>query len=54
MARLLEAIVAGVPLGEALATSIAETDEGTQASVTQWFREWVAGDVFTAVELPDP
>ena len=54
MARLLETIVSGVPLGEALAASMAETDEGAQASVTQWFREWVAGDVFTAVELPGP
>jgi hypothetical protein len=54
MARLLEAIVSGIALGEALATSMVEADEGAQASVTQWFREWVAADVFTAVELPDP
>jgi hypothetical protein len=54
MARLLDAIVSGIPLGEALTDSIADADEGTQASVTHWFREWVAGGVFTAVELPAP
>ena len=54
MARLLETMVAGAPLGEALATSISEEDEGTQAHVTHWFRDWVSGGVFTAVELPEP
>jgi hypothetical protein len=56
MARLLEAIVAGAPLGEALDTSISDEDEdeGTQAHVTHWFRDWVGGGVFTAVELPEP
>ena len=53
MARLLDAIAAGAPLGEALAASIADEDEGTQAHVTHSFRDWVSGDVFTAVELPD-
>jgi hypothetical protein len=54
MARLLEAIAAGAPLGEALAASMADEDEGTQARVTHWFRDWVGGGVFTAVELLDP
>ena len=53
MARLLDAIAAGAPLGAALAASIADEDEGTQAHVTHSFRDWVSGDVFTAVELPD-
>jgi hypothetical protein len=53
MARLLEAIVGGAPLGEALAASIADEDEGTQAHVTHSFQDWVGGGVFTAVELPD-
>jgi hypothetical protein len=52
MARLLETIVSGAPLGEALATSMADEDEGTQAQVTRWFRDWVGGGVFTSVELP--
>ncbi len=54
MTRLLETIVAGAPLGEALASSISDEDEGTQAHVTHWFRDWVSGGVFTAVELPEP
>jgi hypothetical protein len=54
MARLLEAIVGGAPLGEALVTSLSGDDEGTQASVTQWFQEWVANGVFTAVEPSGP
>jgi hypothetical protein len=54
MARLLESIAGGAPLGEALATSISDEDEGTQTDVTRWFRDWVGGGVFTAVELPAP
>jgi hypothetical protein len=54
MARLLQSIVSGAPLGEALATSISDEDEGTQTDVTHWFRDWVGGGVFTAVELPAP
>ena len=54
MARLLEAIVAGAPLGEALETSISSEDEGTQAHVMHWFQDWVGSGVFTAVELPEP
>jgi anti-sigma factor RsiW len=70
MAGLLEAIVSGVGLGAALTASIARTGEGvdaeaspvvdaeaspvTEANVTQWFREWVSGGVFTALELPEP
>jgi hypothetical protein len=54
MARLLEAIGAGSPLGEALASSVGGEDPGAQASVTRWFQEWVSQGVFTAVELPAP
>jgi hypothetical protein len=54
MARLLEAIGAGSPLGEALASSVGGEDPGAQASVTRWFQEWVSSGVFTAVELPAP
>jgi hypothetical protein len=62
MAGLLEAIISGVGLGAALTASIAGTDDGvdaeaspvTEANVTQWFREWVSGGVFTALELPEP
>ncbi len=50
MAQLLGAITGGAPLGEALAASLSGEDEGTQARVTQWFQEWVASGVFTAVE----
>jgi hypothetical protein len=54
MARLLEAIARGAPLGEALATSLSGEDEATQARVTQWFQEWVGSGVFAALELSDP
>jgi hypothetical protein len=54
MARLLEAIAGGVPLGEALVATVSGEDEGVQASVTRWFQDWVASGVFTAVDLPDP
>lgn len=52
MARLLEAIAIGTPLGEALARAITDEDEGTQANVTHWFRDWVSSEVFTALVLP--
>jgi len=52
MARLLEAITRGAPLGEALAAAISDEDEGAQANVTHWFRDWVGGGVFTSVQLP--
>ncbi len=51
---LLAALVAGAPLGEALATAITDEDEGTEANVTRWFRDWVSEGVFTAVDLPEP
>jgi hypothetical protein len=54
MARLLEAIAAGSPLGEALANSVESDDVAAQASVTRWFQEWVSNGVFTALELPAP
>jgi hypothetical protein len=54
MRRLLAALVAGAPLGEALATAITDEDEGTEANVTRWFRDWVSEGVFTAVDLPEP
>jgi hypothetical protein len=54
MARLLEAIQGGSPLGAALASSIESEDTAVQASITRWFQEWVSGGVFTAVELPAP
>jgi hypothetical protein len=54
MARLLETIVAGAPLGEALETSISDEDEETQAQVMSWFQDWVGAGVFTAVDLLGP
>lgn len=56
MTRVLEALLAGQPLGEALETiAVDETDEEALAeagrSVMVWFREWVSGGLFSAIEL---
>jgi hypothetical protein len=44
MASVLEALLGGAPLGEALGASGAEP-----ADVTTWFHDWVAGAVFSDV-----
>jgi hypothetical protein len=59
MARVLDALLAARPLGEALARiGLAEPDAQAQAeaerSVMIWFREWVAGGLFTRVECGPP
>lgn len=56
MATLLEALFAGVPLGEALgAIEVPEGDAEAAAameqSVMRWFGEWVAGGLFAGVEF---
>ncbi len=53
MARLLQTIVDGAPLGAALESSIPDEDEESQAQVMRWFQDWVRADVFTAVDLPE-
>jgi hypothetical protein len=54
MVRLLDALVSRVPLGDALAASIEEADEASEAGITRWFQRWVADGVFTSLELPPP
>ncbi len=54
MAAILEALFAGRPLGEALATLEATTApdqlEAVAGKVMVWFREWVEGGFFAAFE----
>jgi hypothetical protein len=50
MARLLHALAGGAPLGEALAAAVPASDEGAEAEVSRWFREWVEDGVFTAID----
>jgi hypothetical protein len=47
---LLEAIVDGAPLGEALATAAASKSQRQQAKVFRWFRTWISEGLFTAIE----
>ena len=47
---LLQAIVDGAPLGEALATAAASKSERQQAKVFRWFRTWISEGLFTAIE----
>ena len=56
MTRVLEALLAGNPLGDALAAmAVDEEDEHALAeaerSVMFWFREWVSGGLFARVVL---
>jgi hypothetical protein len=56
MTRVLDALLAGHPLGEALSTiGIDETDEGAvkeaERSVMVWFREWVSSGFFRDFSL---
>jgi hypothetical protein len=49
MARLLDAILGGSPLGDALAIAASEGEGSAPADVTAWFKDWVAGGVFSDV-----
>jgi hypothetical protein len=56
MAGVLEALLAGAPIGEALARlSVDETDANALAeaerTVMLWFREWVEAGFFSGVTL---
>jgi hypothetical protein len=47
MAGLLESLLSGAPLGEALA-SLAGEGEGEEHDVGSWFRDWVSSGVFAS------
>lgn len=46
---LLAALVAGVPLGQAIAAACAAPRGPGESELFRWFRDWVAGGVFHAV-----
>jgi hypothetical protein len=49
-ARLLEDLLSGAALGDALAASASSSGDGSVADdFTTWFHDWVAGGVFVAV-----
>jgi hypothetical protein len=47
---LLQAIVGGAALGEALATAAVLNSPRQQAKVFRWFRTWISEGLFTAIE----
>jgi len=50
---LLESLVNGLPLGEALARATADVKAGRrQDQVFTWFRQWIADGFFASVKLP--
>ena len=52
MAQVLRSLLAGAPLGEALACLEAGGAEPRAEDVTVWFREWIAGGFFASLERP--
>ncbi len=53
---LLERLLAGEPLGDAMMAVVGEDPanaEAVAASVTEWFTDWVAGGVFEGVAYED-
>jgi hypothetical protein len=48
---LLQSLVAGKPLGQALSTSLARNRHSiSEVQLFSWFREWVADGLFQAIE----
>ena len=50
--RLLADLVAGVPVGEALAAALRRQGAPGPEALTRWFRDWAADGVFARIELP--
>jgi hypothetical protein len=50
--RLLADLVAGQPVGEALAAALARRGAPGPAALTRWFQDWAADGAFTRIERP--